>query len=157
MANELRNYLRGLNQDNSNNTHTGNTNETTLSSFSIPANEMGATGAVMAFAAGTITGANGTKTIRLKLGTTTITTITQAAGTTGDWFFLGYGANTTVSAQRWIVLKTTDDATTCDFDYGTSALDTSSSSRIFSCSVQLGNGADSVTQTMWDVFIVQVT
>lgn len=156
MANELRNYLRGVGQDNSTNSHTSDTNEANLSFDTISANVLGTTGAFIVLAAGTLTGTAGTKTIRLKLGSTTVSTITQAAGTTSDWYFAAFCVNTATNAQRWFILRNTDDALTSAFDYATSSIDTTSNRNVL-VTGQLGNSGDTVSCTMFDLMLIQIT
>lgn len=155
VSTDLDNMLRGLNRDNSDHAQTGSTTETTLASYSVAANTVGATGGFRVLAAGSISGTAGTKTIRLYLGSALIATITQAAGTNSDWFFDAWCFNTATGAQRWFVQRNTNDALTSSFDYATTSIDTTANQTL-KVTAQLGNAADTVTQSIWDVFVVQI-
>lgn len=150
------NMLRGLYRDNSDSTLTNTLAQTVLKSVSIAANTIGATGGFRVIACGTISGTNGTKTMRLQFGSTTIATITQAAGTTSDWFIDAWCFNTSASGQRWFVQRNTNDALTSSFDYASSIEDTSAN-RTLQVNGQLGNVGDTVVCTLMDVFVVQIT
>ena len=152
MANELRNYITGLNSDNSDNSHTGDTNETALASYAMPANTMGATGSLHIIAAGTTTGANDTKTMRLDFGATTLATVALASGASTDWAFDAWISNTATGAQRVIVRFFEGTATLEGVDYITAAIDTTASVTI-RVSGQLGGASDTITQTMFSVFL----
>ena len=156
VSTDLDNMLRGLNRDNSSTSLTGSLIETTLKTFTVPANTIGATGGIRVLVAGTLTGVAGTKTMRLKFGGTTLATITQAAGTTSDWYFDAWCYNTATNAQRWFIQRNGNDVLTSSFDYITSALDTTQN-QILLVSGQLGNVGDNTTATLWDVFVVQIT
>jgi len=67
-------------KDTSGTTVTGTTDETTLDTITIPAGILGLDGGVRLTAALLVTGTNGSKTIRLKFGSTTLETMTIAAG-----------------------------------------------------------------------------
>jgi hypothetical protein len=148
--------LRGLHRNNADSALTGSVTETDLQSTSITASTIGATGGLVVMAAGTLAGTAGTKTLRLKLGTTTLATITQAAGTTSDWFFLAFLFNTSANAQRWLIFRTVNDLITLQGDYITSAED-SATNLTLKLTGQLGNAGDTITQTMFDVLVLQIT
>lgn len=155
ISTDLDNMIRGLYRDNSDSALTGTTNETTLKSFSVSANTIGATGGLHIIIAGSISGTAGTKTFRLKFGATTIATITQAAGTTSDWYFDVWLYNTATNAQRWFTQRNGNDLLTSFFDYLTSSEDTTQN-KTLAVTGQLGAAGDTVTQTMFDVFVVQI-
>jgi len=152
---DLDNMLRGLYRDNSDAALTGTTNETTLKSVSVSANTIGGTGGFHVYACGTLTGTAGTKTMRLKFGATTLATITQAAGTTGDWYFEAWCMNTATNAQRWFIQRNGNDLLTSTFDYTTSTEDTTAN-KTLAVTGQLGAAGDTVTATVIDVFLVQI-
>lgn len=156
ISTDLDNMLRGLFRDNSDSTVINTTNETTLKSPTISANTIGATGGFRFVIAGSLTGTAGTKTIRLKFGSTTLATITQAAGTTSDWFFDGWCFNTATGAQRWFIQRNGNDLLTSTFDYTTSSEDTTAN-KTLAVTGQLGNSADSITQSLMAIFVVQIT
>jgi hypothetical protein len=156
VSTDLDNMQRGLYRDNSDHALTGTTNETTLASFSVAANTIGSTGCLHLIACGIIAGVAGTKTFRLKFGGTTVATITDAAGTTSDWYFEAWLYNTATNAQRWSVQRNANDLSSNLFDYTTTALDTTANQTLL-ISGQLGAAGDTVTLTMFDVFIAQIT
>lgn len=156
ISTDLDNMLRGLYRDNSDSGLAATTNETTLKSVAIGANTIGATGGLRIIACGSLTGTAGTKTLRLKLGTTTIATITQGAGTTSDWFFDAWCFNVSATSQRWFVQRNGNDVLTSSFDYTTSGEDTSAT-KTLAVTGQLGSAADSITLSVFDVFVIQIT
>ena len=126
ISTDMDNTVRGLCRDHVDHALTNTVTETTLDAVAIGAGTIGATGAIHILACGSLAGTNNTKTIRLKFGSTTISTITQAAGTTSDWFFDAWCYNTASNAQRWDVQRNGNDVLTDSFDYTTSAEDTAS-------------------------------
>ncbi len=154
ISTDLDNMLRGQKQDNSNYAVTGGVVETDMASFTMASNTMGATGALHVVAAGTITGAAGTKRIRLYFGATAIVDTTAAAGV-ADWWIDCWIYNTSASAQR-IVGTWSDHQTATNFnkDYITAAIATTSSVIIKLTGI-LGNAADTITETIFDVLIIQ--
>lgn len=156
VSTDLDNMLRGLFRDNSDHALTGTTNETTLASTSIAAGTIGATGGIYVLVSGTLTGVAGTKTMRLKFGATTLATITDAAGTSSDWYFEAWCYNTSNGAQRWFINRNGNDLLTSSFDYTTSAEDTTQN-KTLAVTGQLGAAGDTITQTMMDVFVIQIT
>src|SRR5215813_8853381 len=99
ISTDLDNMLRGLYRDNSDSVLTNTLTETTLKSVNVAANTIGATGGFRVVIAGTLAGANNTKTMKLKFGATTLATITQAAGTTSDWYFDAWCFNSATGTQ----------------------------------------------------------
>ncbi len=155
MADELRNYLRGLNRDNADSAHTGDTNETDLSTLAITGGTIGTTGAIHVIAAGAITGTAGTKTIKLDWGSVTIGTVTAASGSTSNWLFDVWIFNTATGAQR--ITGLVYEGTTIDEMIRTSGSQDTTASVTLKCTAQLGNGGDTVTQTIFNVDIIQRT
>ena len=156
VSTDMDNILRGISPNSGNSSVTGTVAETNLSITTILANKVGTTGGLHILAQGTITGAAGTKTMRLKFGGTTIATIGPTlAGTTTDWFFDVWCFNTATNAQRWFVLKVGTDLLQSTFDYTTSAIDTTSDQFLL-VTGQLSNAADTITQTGFNVFVVQI-
>lgn len=157
VAADLNNMVRGLNRDNTTYTVTGTTAETNLAPLSITGGTVGATGALHIVAAGTITNVgSGAKDIRLVLGSTTIATVSRTAANAQDWVIDAWMFNTSASAQRWRILHSTADATTLTGDYTTSAIDTSSTVTL-KVTGELADATDTITQNVFDVFVVQVT
>jgi len=156
VSTDLDNMLRGLYRDNSDSVLTGTIAETTLKSVSIAANTLSAIGGFHLIIAGTLAGAAGAKTIRLKLGATTIATITDGAATVTDWFFDVWCYNTASGAQRWSVQRVTNDLLTSSYDYTTSAEDTTAN-KTLAVTGQLGNVADTITATLFYLHVIQKT
>ncbi len=155
-ADNANNNLRGLSIDNANSSHTGDTNETSLSTLSITGGTIGTTGALHIIAAGTITdSASAAKTIKLIYGSSTLATVSRTGANAQDWVIDAWLFNTAASAQRLSVIRSTTDANTVVFDYVTSSED-SATTLTLKVTGTLVNGADTVTQTMFDVFLVQV-
>lgn len=152
MADELRTYLRKLGVTNAT-VSTSGTGEDALSSVTIPANTLGVVGGILFFAAGTITGINDAKTIKIKIGTTVLGTIAEAAGATSDWIFVGFTFNTATNAQRTLIIGLEGAAIEVG-DYVTSAIDTTTSTTI-NVTGECANAGDTVSQTMLGVFLVQ--
>lgn len=155
ISTDLDNMLRGLYRDNSDSSLTNTLAETTLKSVNVGGGTVGATGGLHILIAGSITGTAGTKTFRLKFGSSTIATITQGAGTTSDWFFDAWMFNTATGAQRWFVQRNGNDLLTSLFDYSNSSEDTTAN-KTLAVTGQLGNVADTVVAAMMDVFVVQI-
>ena len=156
VANDVNNMLRGLHRNNADSNHTGDTNETDLSSMSITSGTIGATGLILSYASGTITGTAGTKTIRMVFGSTTIAVVTHSAGTTLDWSITAKISNTATGAQRIEIWKTADDGLAMVFDYTTSAIDTTASVT-HKVTAQLGAAGDVISQAKFEVYVNQIT
>lgn len=155
ISTDLDNMLRGLYRDNSDTVLANTTNEVTLKSVSIAANTIAPTGGIHFIMAGTLAGTNSTKTMRLKFGGTTIATITQGAGTTTAWHFDVWMFNSATNSQRLIIRTNVNDLLTLQETYSTLAIDTTANQTL-AVTGQLGNIADTITQTMMDVFVVQI-
>jgi hypothetical protein len=155
-AANLNNMLRGLYRDNTDHAVTGTTNETDMATVSITGGTITATGGIYVVAAGTITdSASAAKTVKLYLGATAVATVSRTGANAQDWLIEAWGFNTTAAAQRWLVRYSTADATTVTGDYITSAIDTASAATL-KVTGTLVDAADTITQTMFDVFEVQV-
>ena len=155
---DANNMLRGLHRNNADSSHTGDADETVLSSFSLAGGTMTSTGAVHILAGGTTTGTTDTKTVRLDfdLNAVSIATISIASGATTDWFFDAWVFNTATNAQRIIVRGYEGTATLEGIDYLTSSVDTTAGI-IIRVTGQLGGTTDTITQTLFNIFVVQVT
>lgn len=157
VASDLNNMLRGLYRDNTDHAVTGTTGETDLASLSIAGGTITATGAIYVIAAGTVTNSAGAaKTVKLYLGATALATVSRTGANAQDWVIEAWGLNTASNAQRWVVKFTTADAVTVSHDYTTSAIDTASAQTL-KVTGTLVNSADTITQSAFDVFVVQVT
>ena len=154
VAGDINNCIRGVYQDNSNRATSG-TGEDDLASTTITGNTMGSTGTLLVFAAGTITGANDQKDIDLYWGGSSIATIVRNAAGTQDWFFMARIVNTATNAQRIQIWKSTDSALTANFDYTTAAIDTTANVTL-KLTGECVNAGDTVTQTTFQVFTIQV-
>ena len=156
VATDLNNMLRGLYRDNTDRAVTGTLTETDLASTSVTGGTIGSTGALHVVAAGKITTATDTKRVRLYLGATALVDTTAKAGV-ADWWIDCWIFNTAANAQR--VSATWHDhadATNFNYDQTTAAIDTASNATL-KVTGTLANAADTITQTMFDVFVVQVT
>mgnify|MGYP001566356235 CR=1 FL=1 len=157
VAADLNNMVRGLNRDNSTYTVTGTTAETDMAPLSITGGTIGGTGGIHVIATGTITNVgSGAKDIRLYLGATAVATVSRTAANAQDWQIDAWCFNTSSSAQRWKVVYSSADALTLSCDYITSAIDTASTQTL-KVTGDLADATDTITQTMFDVFQVQIS
>lgn len=161
ISTDLDNMLRGLNRDNSDHAVSGPVVETTLASFSVSANTMGPTGGLVCIAVGTCIGAGGTKAIRLYLGGTALMVISVPSGNQ-CWFIKAWIFNTATNAQRVYVESGsipaqagTSATPLLTYEYEAAALDTTQN-QILKVTTTNANAGDTCTQTMWDVFVVQI-
>jgi len=122
---------------------TGSTSETPLRSETIPADTLGANGIIRLRAYGTLTGAAGNKTIRLKFGSTTILTQPYTAGST--WLIDMQCSNVAATGtQRWFgQINRAGDALT-QIVSGSSSEDTTTDI-VLDVTGQLAGGADTIT------------
>ena len=156
ISTDLDNMLRGIYRDNSDSALTGTLVETTLKSVSIAANTIGPTGALHVVFGGKITGTAGTKIMKLKFGGTIIATTSDSAASVLDWYFDAWCLNTATNAQRWIVHLRQDSAVGDRVSFQTSVIDTTQNQTLL-VTGQLGNVGDTLTATIFDVFVVQIT
>ena len=154
-ATDANNNYRGLYRDNTTRSTSG-TGEDDLGSVTITGNTIDATGSIEVMACGTVTGAAGNKTIKLYFGGTAIITTATAAGTS-DWMLRARISNTATGAQR-IFVEWSDhqSATNYNMDYTTLAIDTTANV-IVKVAAECANGADTVSETMLEVQIQQIT
>ncbi len=155
-ATDVNNMLRGLNKDNSDNAHTGDTNETDLASFAMTGGTMGATGMVHIIAAGTTTGTTDTKTAKIYFGATNVATVAIASGADTDWVFDMWVFNTATNAQRIVTRWYESSATLEGVNYSAATQDTTASVTI-KCTGTMGGATDTITQTVFNVLVAQVT
>lgn len=155
-ATDMNNMLRGLYRDNTSRSTSG-TGEDDLASLSIGANTIGATGSIEFLAAGTVTGAADTKRIRAYFGGTLIYDSAAATGTS-DWVVRGRISNTASGAQRILIEARSHNGTSGYnyVDYITTAIDTTASA-ILKVTGEATNAADTVTQTMFEVQVQQIS
>lgn len=123
--------------------HTGDTLETTLKSYTIPANYLGATGSIVVCAGGRAQVVGGNKTIRLKFGSTVIHAITLEPAT--EWRVLAYGWNKgVVNQQHWNFMGWDGLALEVNDPSDDSAIDTSADS-VISITGQLAGAAELIS------------
>lgn len=157
VAADLNNMVRGLYRDNTAHAVTGAVTETDMGSLSITGGTIGATGAIHVIAAGTITNtASAAKTVKLYLGATAVATVSRTGANAQDWLIDAWCFNTAADAQRWVVQYSTTDAATVTADYTTSAIDTASNATL-KLTGTLVDGTDAITQSAFDVLLVQIT
>ncbi len=156
VADDVNNMLRGLNRDNADSAHTGDTNETTLSTFNMTGGTMGTTGALHIISAGTTTGTTDTKTAKFVFGSLTVATISIASGAATDWMFDVWIFNTATNAQRIISRSFEGTATLEGVDYQTHTQDTTAGVTI-KCTGTMGGNTDTITQTVFNTFVIQIT
>lgn len=155
-ASNLNNCLRGFYQDNTAHAVTGTTDETTLATVSVTAGTITATGGLHIVAGGTVTNVGGTaKTIKLYLGATAVATVSRTGANAQDWLIDAWCFNTAAAAQRWLIQYSTADAVTLTGDYTTSAIDTSANATL-KVTATLTGATETVTETMFEVFVIQI-
>ena len=155
-AANMNNTFRGLHRDFTDNSHTGDTNETDLATVSITGGTMTSTGTLFFFGAGTITTGGGNKSIKVDFGATEIVDTTAKAGT-ADWFVRGWIMNTATDAQR-IHVEWSDNTNATNFnaDYTTAAIDTTANVTLRFRGLLSAVG-DTITQTLFFVDVQQIT
>jgi len=143
-----RGYNLGITRDNSDNTTDG-TGEDDLASHSITAGLLSSNGGIKIKAAGTISGANDAKTIKLHFGASSWTIISAAAGDETDWIVNAEAYNTATNAQRirWQGIESDGTLTT---GYETAAIDTTAAVTL-KFTGECANASDTITQTMFQV------
>jgi len=129
---------------------TGILGETTLKTYTIPANTIGATGAIYFLQGGTYTGAVGNKTMKVYFGASVIESHTSAT-MTGVYWLEGYIFNTAAGAQRCIV-RFNSSAAMRDATYTATAIDTTAAV-IIKTTMTLA-AADTVTADMFMVELI---
>jgi hypothetical protein len=151
MANELKTYLRKQTFNLTSVDSPEDTIQNDLQTYTLPANTIGAVGALYILAAGTCTGANDAKTITLEWGTTTIATVAEAAGAQDDWIIEAWVFNTATNAQR-IVFKAFQAGAVEAGGYVTATEDTTASV-VIKTTGDTDNATDEITS---DVLMVQI-
>ena len=155
VSTDFDNMLRGLTHDNSDASVTNTVAEVDLKSFTIPGNTIGPTGAFHIIACGTAAGVAGSKSLRLRFAGLPVCNFFNGAVDT-DWFFDVWCYNKATNARRWFGTNTTSSGLTSACRTTTTAIDTTAN-QILKVTGQLGNEGDSIIQTMFNVFVVQVT
>ena len=142
-------YIKGSWLTNNSNFSTSGTGEDNLASSTIWANWLGKKGGVKILAAGTITGANDTKTIKLYFGTSSKTIISAAAGDETKWEIEAEIFNTATNAQR-IRWRGQESDGTLTSGYEAVSVDTTANVTL-KLTGECANASDTITQTMWIV------
>ncbi len=161
VANDMNNMLRGIHRDNTAQAHTGDTAETNLNTFSLTGGTLTSTGGIYIISAGTTTSTNSTKDIKLYFGSVLVPTLQVPQANTDDWLIEAWVFNTTTTAQKYITKaqRAVIAGGTVTFTgnmFGSSTEDTTANVTI-KTTATLANGSDTITQTMFDVFIIQIT
>ena len=131
-------------------THTGDTDKTTVKTFTIPANALGTTGSIRIKLTGLATGNNGNKTWKLEHGGSIIATLSQTASASTLYHVLeaevtNLGvANSQGWSYRWMADGLTDNIN-CNVS---NVIDTTADTTL-ALTVQLSNAGDSVSAQQW--------
>ena|SRR6266852_5566853 len=162
ISTDLDNMLRGLFRDNSDTALTGTIVETNLKSVSISANTIGPTGGLFIKAIGSAIGAGGSKTVKLWIGATVLTTLTVPSGNQ-CWFIKAWIYNTATGAQRVYVEAGSIPAVVgvagvpvLSYEYETAAEDTTQN-KTLKTTVALASAGDTLTHAMWAGYVAQIT
>jgi len=134
--------------------HTGDTDETTLKSYEIPAGTLGINGVIRIKATGVSRGNNGAKTYKLKLGGTVIATLTVAADVADlSWTLFAACHNLgAVDSQGWSAFWIDESAIDINKTATTSALNTANAQTL-EITGQLANAADECEVRDWTIEI----
>lgn len=148
---------KGFYNDNARDSLTGTTDETTLKTYTIGANELASTDSFKVMVSGSVSGVNDTKTIKFKWGGSTISgaSITGAAGDTGAWSAELVVSNLTTSSQRistvshaWSALEAMSNTT--------GAIDTTANA-VFSITGELANVGDTINIDQFMIIPIRKT
>jgi len=134
--------------------HTGDTDETTLKSYEVPAGTLGINGVVRIKATGISRGNNGAKTYKLKFGATVIATFTVAADAS-DLFWTLFAACHNLGAvdsQGWSAFWLDESAIDINKTAVASALNTGNAQTI-SITGQLAHADDECEVRDWTIEI----
>ncbi len=134
--------------------HTGDTDETTLKSYEIPAGTLGITGVVRIKVTGVSRGNNGAKTYKLKLGGTLIATLTVAADETDlNWTLFAACHNLdAVDSQGWSAFWVDESAIDINKTAVASALNTANAQTL-EITGQLAHADDECEVRDWTIEI----
>lgn len=126
---------------------TGTLAETSLIEITLAAGLLGTTGGIRVTAWGTVTGAAGTKRIRLIFGTTAIADTTAVSGT-ADWYIEAIILNDGSASVQECLAQWSDPTNTTNHNKDrTTAAENSANALTLKCNGTLGNAADTITQT----------
>lgn len=131
--------------------NTGNVAENTVKTTTITGSFFGTTGGVRILAYGRVSGLNNTKTIRLKFGGTTISTVTEAAGEQDDWSIDAVVMNKQVTGTQSVRVLAFQGTTIEQHAYAEPAINTVGNVAI-DLTAQVANAGDNI---ITDGFIVQ--
>ena len=161
ISTDLDNMLRGLYRDNSDRVITGVITEQPMAGFNISPNVIGPTGALYVVAAGTSSGAGGTKTVALWFGSVQLAALVVPSGLQ-SWLIKAWIYNTALNAQRVLVecasipgAPGTLAAPVLTYAYFATAVDTSQNQTLGTRTTN-ANAGDTCTNTIFDVFVVQI-
>lgn len=131
---------------------TSGTGEDDLQTTTVPEDMMQAADCISVKAAGTITGANDAKAIKLHFGASSWTVVSAAAGDETDWEITALICNTATNAQR-ITWKGIESDGTALQGYETASIDTAAAATTLKLTGTCTNGSDTITQTMWRAYL----
>jgi hypothetical protein len=131
---------------------TDGTGEDNLNTTTVPEDMMQASDCIDVLGAGTISGANDAKVIKLHFGASSWTLISAAAGDETDWQVTAKICNTATNAQRisWVGLES--DGTILQ-GYETASIDTTAAATTLKLTGTCSNAGDTITQTMWRAYL----
>lgn len=136
--------------------HTGNTNETTLATVSIPAGAMGTNGGLLIFSSWTTTNSANNKTPRIRLGGIGGTAFMAATYTTVATFSDARRIRNRNSASSQVA--STGAATAVPFGGTSSAITTgtidTSTAQDLVLTAQLGLGSETITLESYEVWLL---
>lgn len=158
ISTDLDNMLRGMFRDNSDHAITGTVAEMDLTSFTLTANTMGPTGALLINFSGTFTGAAGIKTVRFYFGGTAVITLAVLAADTywnGEIWIYNTAANAQRAAYRMSSAPGSGIVSTHVGASVTFAKDTTANQTI-KLTTQNASAADTTTEQTFNVMVVQV-
>lgn len=121
-----------------------NVTETTLQSFTLPANSLAVDGqAIRVVASGTMVGSTRSRTIKLYLGATVLATLTTAVATVTHWAIEATIVRTAAGAQRVLVFVSAGSGTadTVSFTNNAATAISLSADAIIKVTGQVGTGA----------------
>jgi len=138
-----------LDVDNALGDATSGTGEDDLKSTTIPANLMVANKCLYINGAGTVSGSNDTKVVKLHFGTSSWTVISEAAGDTNDWLIDAKICTISATSQRLTWHGLESDGTETG-GYETATINTAAAVTL-KLTGTCANAGDQITHTMWEV------
>lgn len=158
ISTDLDNMLRGLFRDNSDHAVTGTVAETTMASFTVPANTIGPTGALHIMFSGSLTGAAGIKTIKAYFGATSFTNLVCLAADiywTGDVWI--YNTSTTTQRMAYRISSAPAGGIVSTHVIASFPLtEDTTVNKLIKVTTTNASVADTATQQTFDVFVVQI-